>query len=212
MQDCKPSKTSAKINLKLEIAQKFSIRVDSKEFRSLVDSLLYLPKPTRPDIMGLTNVLSHFMSNPTFEHLHARKRVLSYPQHNKSLRLFFPSTSNSTLVGDKDADWSGDVKDRRSTTGYFFKRGDSRRSVSWQVKKQPSRSLPSCEAEYQDLAASVQEPIFLHGFLRELGHNIENNYWANQNSYLAATIWVGVLEHGKELRRNLRAWKHNICY
>ena len=121
MQDCKPSKTPAENNLKHEVAQEDSLRVDSYEFSILVGSLLYLAKQTRPDIMWITNVLSRFMNDPTVEHFNAGKRVLRYLQHTKSLRLFFPSTSNSTLVGETDADWSGDVNDRRSTTGYYFK-------------------------------------------------------------------------------------------
>ena len=56
MQDCKPSKTPAENNLKLEIAQEDSIKVDSYEFRSLVGSLLYIAKQIRPDIIWITNV------------------------------------------------------------------------------------------------------------------------------------------------------------
>ena len=117
MQNCKPSKTQAENNLKLETAQEDSLRVDSHEFRCLVGSLIYLAKETGQAIMGITNVLSRFMNEPTVEHFNAGKRVLRYPQHTKSLKLFFPSISNSTLVGETDADWSGDVNDRRSTTG-----------------------------------------------------------------------------------------------
>ena len=170
MQDCKPSKTPAENNLKLEVAQEDSLRVDSHEFRSLVGSLLYLSKQIRPDIMWITNVLSRFMNDPTVEHFNAGKRVLRYLQYTESLRLFFPSTSDSTLVGETDADWSGDVNDRRSPTGYYFKLGDSGGSVSWQVKKQPTVSFSSCEADYQGLAAAVQEAIFLRGLLRVLGY------------------------------------------
>ena len=103
MQDCKPSKTTSEINLNLEVAQEDSVGVGSHEFRSLVGSLLYLAKETRPDIMWITNVLSRFMNDPTVEHFNADKRVLRYLQHTKSLRLFSPSTSNSTLVGETDA-------------------------------------------------------------------------------------------------------------
>ena len=56
MQDGKPSKTPSENSLKLEVAQENSVRVDSHEFRSLVGSLLYLAKQTRPDIMWITNV------------------------------------------------------------------------------------------------------------------------------------------------------------
>ena len=170
MQDCKPSKTPAENNLKPEVAQEDSVKVDSHEFRSLVGSLLYLAKQTRPDVMWITNVLSRFMNDPTVEHFNAGKRVLRYLQHTKSLRLSFPTTNNSTLVGKTDADWSRDVNDRRSATGYYFKLGNSGGSVSWQVKKQPTVSFSSCEAEYQGLASAVQEPIFLRGLLGELGY------------------------------------------
>ena len=94
--------------------------------------------------MWITNVLSRFPKDQTAEHFNAVKHVLRYLQHNKFLRLFFPSTSNSTLIGETDADWSGDINDRRSTTRYYFKLGDSGGSVSWQVKKQPTVSLSSC--------------------------------------------------------------------
>ena len=111
-QDCKPSKTPAK-NLKLELAQDDSVRVDSQEFRSLIGSLLDLAKQIGPDIMWITNVLSRFMSYPAVEDFKAGKRVLRYFQYTKSLLLFFPST----LVGETDADWSGEFNDRQSTTG-----------------------------------------------------------------------------------------------
>ena len=71
--------------------------------------------------MWITNVLSRFMNDPTVEHFNAGKRVLRYLQHTKSLRLFFPSNSDSTLVGETDADWIKDVDDRRLSTGYYFK-------------------------------------------------------------------------------------------
>ena len=168
MQDCKPSKTPTENNMKLEVAQEDSVRVDPHEFRILLGSLLYLAMQTRP-IMWITNVVSRFMNDPTIEHFNADKRVLRFLQHTKSLRLFFPSISNSTLVGKTDVDWSGDVNDRRSTTGYYFNLGDSGGSVSWQVKKHSRVSLSSCEAENQSLAAAVQEAIFLPGLLKELG-------------------------------------------
>ena len=88
MQDCKPSKTPAGKSLKLEVAQKDSIRVESHEVRSLVGSTLYLAKQTRPDLMWLKSFLSRFMNDPTVEDFNSGKRVLRYLQNTKSLRLF----------------------------------------------------------------------------------------------------------------------------
>ena len=141
MQHCKPSKTPGENNLTLEVAQKRLTKTRFTRVQKLVGSLLYLTNQTRPDIMWITNVLSRFMNDPTVEHFRAGKRVLRYLQQTKSLRLFFTSTSNTTLVGETDADRSGDVNDRGSSTGYYFKLGDIGGSVIWPVRKQQAVSL-----------------------------------------------------------------------
>ena len=114
-------------------------------------------------------LLINFRERPNCCDFKNAKRVLRRLQHTKYLRLFLSSTSKSTLVGKTDANWNGGVNDRRSTTRYYFKLRDSGGSVIWQVKKQPTVSRSSCEAEFQGLANAVQEAI-LRGFPRELGY------------------------------------------
>ena len=138
--------------------------VDERLYRSLVGSLLYIAKQTRPDIVWIVNVFSRFMDKPTNTHWLAGKRVLRYLQATKS------RDSDFNLHGESDADWSGDHDGRRSTTGYFFKLGLSGGAVSWQTKKQQTVALSSCEAEYQGLAAAVQEATFLRSLLCEMGY------------------------------------------
>ena len=82
----------------------------------------------------------------------------------------YPSDDHFNLLGGSDADWSGDHDDRRSTTGYFFKLGFSGGAVSWQTKKQQTVALSSCEAEYQGLAAAVQEATFLRSLMCDMGY------------------------------------------
>ena len=65
------------------------------------------------------------------------------------------------LVGDADADWSGDLDDRKSTTGYYFKFQGNGAAISWGVKKQSTVALLSTEAKYLAMAAAVQEVINL---------------------------------------------------
>uniref|UniRef100_A0AAV1THT1 Uncharacterized protein n=1 Tax=Peronospora matthiolae TaxID=2874970 RepID=A0AAV1THT1_9STRA len=48
--------------------------------------------------------------------------------------------------GYSDADWSGDLTDHKSTSGYVFILLGA--PVSWCSKKQPSVSLSTSEAEY----------------------------------------------------------------
>jgi hypothetical protein len=71
-------------------------------------------------------------------------------------------------MGDSDADWSGDLNDRRSTTGYYFKFEGDGGAISWEVKKQATVALLS--TEYQAMAAAVQEAIYLRALMKDFGY------------------------------------------
>ena len=72
-------------------------------------------------------------------------------------------------MGESDADWSGDVNDRKSTTGYYFKHNGRGAALSWSFKKQATVAFSSSEAEYQGLAAAVQEALYLKKLLEDFG-------------------------------------------
>ena len=56
--------------------------------------------------------------------------------------------------------------DRKTTTGYDFKLNAA---LSWGVKKQAAVALSSSEAEYQGMAAAVQEALYLKQLLEDFG-------------------------------------------
>ncbi|CAB4015350.1 Hypothetical predicted protein [Paramuricea clavata] len=145
MSDCKPMATPGEVNLKLVKASGEYELVNPKLYRSLVGSLLYIGKQTRPDILHIVNQLSRFLENPD-------------------------TNSNVKLMGDSDADWSGDLNDRRSTSGYYFKFEGDGGAISWEVKKQATVALSSTEAEYQAMAAAVQEAIYLRALMKDFGY------------------------------------------
>ena len=121
MTNCKPKETPGEVSLKLVKNYGEHQLVDTKLYRSLVGSLLYIGKQTRPDILNVINQLSRFFEKPDTTHWKAAIDVLRYLKGTINLRLTFIKNSSMKLVGDADADWSGDLDDRKSTTGYYFK-------------------------------------------------------------------------------------------
>ena len=162
MDQCKPSRTLADLNLKLQTAQKEDEEVDQRIYWSLVGSFLYLAKQTRPDIMFTVNILSRHLNAPTNQHLR-------YLQGSKGLKLAYTKGAGYDLVGENDADWSGDLIDRKSTKGYYFKLNGRGAALSWVVKKQATVALSSSEAKYQGLAPAVQEELYLKQLLEDFG-------------------------------------------
>ena len=170
MANCKPKATPGEVNSKLVKNNGEHQLVNTKLYRSLVGSLLYIGKQTRPDILNVVNQLSRFFEKPDTNHWKAAKDVLRYLKGTINLRLTFIKNSSMKLVGDADADWSGDLDDRKSTTGYYFKFQGNGAAISWGVKKQSTAALSSTEAEYQAMAAAVQEAIYLRSLMKDFGY------------------------------------------
>jgi len=99
------------------------------------------------------------MQSPRKPHLEAAKKILKYVNSTLDMGLFFEKKVTSSLVGFTDADFDGDLDDRRSTLGYVFLSGST--SISWCSKKQNSVSLSTTEAEYKAVALAAQECIWL---------------------------------------------------
>jgi hypothetical protein len=68
------------------------------------------------------------------------------------------------LRGYSDADWAGDLDERKSTSGYTFLL--SGRTITWCSKKQSCVTLSTMESEYVACLAAVQETVWLCRFLQ----------------------------------------------
>ena len=104
---------------------------------SAVDSLMYAMVCTRPDIVHAVGVLSRFMSNPWKEHWTVVKRVFRYLRDTSDYGLCYQGRPGLERVlhirGFDDADWAGDLDQRRSTSGYVFSLFGG--TVSWTSKR-----------------------------------------------------------------------------
>jgi len=72
------------------------------------------------------------------------------------------------LVRYCDADWGGDLEDRRSTIGFVFMMGGG--AISWSSKQQPTIVLSTVEAEYMASTQATKETIWMTKFMEELGY------------------------------------------
>lgn len=183
MQDCIPADTPAEPGSHLSMLPTHHSNNDDPgmtalQYGSVVGSLLYAAISTRPDISYAVGVLSRFISNPQPHHWHAAKRVLRYLKGTSQLGLTYraiPSTdggrshfSPQILLGPAftDANWGGDLDDRKSTSGMVTKINGC--AISWRSKKQNVVAQSSAEAEYIATSDAVKETLWQRQLLTEL--------------------------------------------
>jgi len=106
------------------------------------------------------------MDKPCEGHLIAAKRILRYIKGILNFGLVYKQHTHFILSGFVDADWAGNVNDRRSTTGYCFNTGSA--AVSWCSKKQATVALSTCEAEYVAATMATQECLWLKRLIKEM--------------------------------------------
>lgn len=145
---------------------------DVNTYRQMVGSLMYASYSTRPDITHATNMVARHMSNPTDDSIIMVKRIYRYLAGARSHGLLYKTSTHTqhqggvVLSGYCDADWGGDLADRKSTTGYCTFINDN--LISWQSKKQTTVALSSTEAEYMAICDITKEIMWMQMILSEL--------------------------------------------
>jgi hypothetical protein len=134
-------------------------------YSSALGSLMYAMLFTRPDLCHAVGLLSRYQSNPGELHWKQILNTLRYVKGTVDYHLCF-NGHNLQLQGFTDADWQGDLDERRSTSGYIFKLGGG--AISWRSKKQDSVAVYSMEAEYIAASEAVKEGVWLKEFLASL--------------------------------------------
>ena len=104
--------------------------------------------------------------NPSKPHLGAVKHILRYLKGTLNHGLLYSKEGSKDCIGYSDADWAGDVEDRKSTSGYLFQISGA--AVSRRSKKQTCVALSTAEAEYMALASAAQEAIWMRQLTSDL--------------------------------------------
>ena len=140
-------------------------------YAGAVGSLMYAMVCTRPDIAHAVGVLSRFMSNPRKEHWRAVKHVFRYLCGTSDYGLCYQGRPGLERMldirGFFDADWVGDLDQRRSTSGYVFSLFGG--AVSWMSKRQFVVALSTTEAEYIAATHASKEAVWLQRLCSSMG-------------------------------------------
>ncbi|XP_028064838.1 uncharacterized protein LOC114267942 [Camellia sinensis] len=94
-------------------------------------------------------------------------RTLRYLRGTLLQCLLFSASSNLTLRAYVDADWAGDISDRKSTFGLCVFLEDS--LISWKSKKQSVVARSTAEAEYCAMTHAISEIVWLRWLLFDMG-------------------------------------------
>ena len=94
------------------------------------------------------------------------KHIFRYLVGTDNYGLLYSNKDQSDCTGYSDADWGGDLDDRKSTSGYVFQLGSG--PISWRSQKQSCVALSTAEAEYIALTCAAQEGIWLRQLMSEL--------------------------------------------
>ncbi len=150
-----------------KLSGEYDLLPNNHQYREAVGALLYVATTTRPDIAAAMSILCRRVSTPRQRDWTAVKQVMRYLKQSINLKLEISANTKGKLVGYVDADWAGDMTDRKSTSGYIFQFGGS--AISWSSKKQTSVALSSTEAEYVSAALASQEAVWLRQLLQDIG-------------------------------------------
>ena len=171
--DCKPSSIPVDTGYQNHHEPQ-DVNMHSNEvYRRAIGSLLYLATNSRPDIAVGTSILARHVCDPKQSDWNEVKRIFRYLKHTKDKRLRLGTTGEDSaeqLIGYADADWGGDIHDRKSNTGFCFKFFGA--TISWTSRKQTMVTLSSTEAEYIALVEAAQEALWIMRMLKDLNQEL----------------------------------------
>ena len=139
--------------------------MESIPYAQAVSSFMYAMISTRSDICHVVGLVSRYQSNPCKTHWKAVQRIFIYVQGTKNMGLCF-GISDLEIVRFINADFAGDIDDRKSTNGSVFLFGGT--AISWLSKKQNCVAKSTMEVEYISCSSTVSNVVWIKRFIESL--------------------------------------------
>jgi hypothetical protein len=173
MENAKPVSTPLANHFRLSTSQCPTTVEETEDmskvpYASAVGCLMYAMVWTMPDLAHVVSVVSKYMANPGKQYWNAVKWIFRYLKGITDYGItFVRQKSDLSVMGYVDADYAGDLDDRRSTTGYVFTLAGG--PICWKSMIQSTVAMSTTEAEYMAVAKAVKEALWLTGLVKELG-------------------------------------------
>eukprot|EP00253_Pinus_taeda_P029097 PITA_29097 len=174
--DSKPVKVPILVGVRLSTkqcpkAQEEEEYMSHVPYASAVSSLIYAMVCTRPKIAHAVGVLNMFISKEGKEHYTIVKLVFRYLHGTNDYGLCYQGRLGLDRVldihGFVDADWAGDLDQRRSTSGYVFNLFGG--AISWMSKKQSVVALSTTVVEYMVAIHASKEAVWFEILCSSMG-------------------------------------------
>jgi hypothetical protein len=168
---CLPIRGDVREILRMVDAEQDEEALSDGEYRQLMGCLLWVAMMTRPDVAWYIGRLSQFFGAPRVRHMNAAMDVLAYLVESADLPMFFKRVESMRVVVYSDSDRANDVPTRKSVSGNvaFLSAQGGTAAISFRSKTQAIPAMSSTEAEYIAAVSGVQEALYLHMFMGELG-------------------------------------------
>ena len=138
-------------------------------YQNLVGCLLYISCITRPDISLATTTVSQYNSNYREIHCTAVRRIMKYLHGTVDFGICYSGSSTPNVLSTyADANYAGDLDDRKSRTGCILLLNGG--PISWLSRKQQCTASSTTESEYIAAATSSKETKWHRCLLMEMGH------------------------------------------
>ena len=150
-------------------------KVSIKSFQSLVGSLLWICRRTRPDISFVVHKATRRTHAPKQVDWNLAKRIARYLKGSKHMKLHMGTSKNAntstTIKAYSDSDYAGSKDDRKSTTGGVVLMNGM--VLNWICKKQGGVSLSTMEAEFYATSKIEVEMLGFRELIQEVGLRVE---------------------------------------
>ena len=146
-----------------------STKVNQTLYRSMIGKLKYVAHSISNITLSI-RIITRFSINPKENHLMVVKRIMRYLKGTKEFGLYYKKKEKFDLKAYTNADWGGNINDKKSTSGGALFLG--KRLVTWTSKKQSCTSQAVAKDEYVVAAINCTNMVWIKNLLKGMKEDI----------------------------------------